>query len=297
MSHFQTLDVFTEQPFGGNPLAVFTDARSIPENSYQSIAREMNLSETVFVLPPDDPQCKYRFRIFTPVRELDFAGHPVVGSACALAAEQTQEQISFKVQLNAGITTIDLARKGHFWKARFQVPRLPESGPAAPSVEILEKALGLKSGDIHLGTSPIAFSCGAPILFLELASRDALSRCKIDLSLYEMHLANYWAPEVMPFVIEGQEIHCRMFAPALGIPEDPATGGAAAAITGFLIHKFHHELPQEGDWPWRIHQGYEMGRPSLIELTMNMKQGKLNGIQIAGHSVPMSRGQILAFDS
>ncbi|MBR33099.1 MAG: hypothetical protein CMN77_17505 [Spirochaetaceae bacterium] len=290
MYSFETLDVFTTVPFGGNPLAVFPEAERIPENLYQRIAREMNLSETVFVLPGDDASHQYRFRIFTPARELDFAGHPVVGTACALAARQDAKDFSFQARLNVGIASIDVHKEGSLWKASFQVPSMPQAGPPPPEKELLAQCLSLELADL-ISQDPEAYSCGAPFLFVELASKEALSRCRLDLPLCEEHLINYWAPEIMPFFVEGTNIHSRMFAPRLGISEDPATGGAAAALAGYLFRKFKSEI-SESRWNWQIHQGYDMGRPSLIEMQMQIEKETLKGIRITGSSVPMLSGHL-----
>lgn len=291
MYEYEILDVFTEKKFGGNPLAVFPAATEIPDSLYQSIAREINLSETVFVLPAEDSSANFRFRIFTPVRELDFAGHPVVGTACALAARQSENPYSFVAQLNVGLARMDVRMQHTVWEATFQVPRMPEQGPPPPSPENLSRALNLAEDEI-LRTG--AYSCGAPILFLELASRDALSRAKLDLALFQEFLQGYWAQEIMPFFREEYRIHARMFAPALGIPEDPATGGAAAALAGYLNdNAIEDEAKANRTLSWEIHQGHDMGRPSLIELEFSVENREVKRIQLTGKSVPIARGSFL----
>ncbi|MCB1139349.1 MAG: PhzF family phenazine biosynthesis protein [Leptospiraceae bacterium] len=285
MFAFRTLDVFTQQPFGGNPLCVFPEARNIPESLYLSIAREMNLSETVFILPGDTP-AEYTLRIFTPARELAFAGHPVVGSAAALAELlDLRDSGNLLFHLPAGEVPVTVRKDGTLWWASFGLPRIPEEGPPPPSVAALAEMLGI--GEELMKPDCAGFSAGTPFLLAPLQSRKALSLCKMQLQKFETTLASYWAREIMPFFQEGQTIHARMFAPGLGIAEDPATGGAVAALAGWLARE-----SADGIHHYTVFQGEDMGRPSRIDLDFESRNGRIQSAQISGTSVPMGQGSL-----
>lgn len=264
---------------------MFPEARNIPEKHFQPIAREMNLSETVFVLPGKN-HADYILRIFTPARELAFAGHPIVGTAAALAdILDFSESGSLIFQVPAGDVPVTLRRDDDLWWAGFDLPRRPEEGPPPSPGAALAEALGLEEG--MLGTDFAGFSAGTPFLLIPLRSREALSHCRIQMQAFEATLASYWAPEIMPFFQEGTTIHARMFAPRLGIAEDPATGGAAAALCGWLARK-----AKDGKHQYTMYQGQDMGRPSRIDLEFECKNGSVVSAQISGASVPMSRGSL-----
>ena len=288
---FLTLDVFTSQPFGGNPLGVFPKADGLDTPTMQAIAAELNLSETVFITSPDDGSPP-RLRIFTPKTELPFAGHPTVGAATVIADRTGRiGKGEFSIETTAGQARAEVQRREDgLLEASVIAPRLPASGPA-PGSDEAAAVLGLNEDQII--APPIAFEAGVPITFVRLASREALSKARIDTAIWNEVFRNAWAPQVYPFFMadwqNGREIHARLFAPGVGIPEDPATGAAAVALAGVL-----HELQRPADRTvsWLIRQGEDMGRPSRIALSATEEDGRLVSVSIGGPVVPMTRGTL-----
>ncbi|MFN0040295.1 MAG: PhzF family phenazine biosynthesis protein [Burkholderiales bacterium] len=293
---FHTLDVFTETLFGGNPLAVVLDADALSGAQMQRIAAEFNLSETVFVLKPAKAGAKRRrLRIFTPQAELPFAGHPTVGTSYLLAALKYVEvsQMDPVMVLEEGVG--DVAVTVNFSKdvpvsTRMSVPRMPERGPEPPPRKSLAAMLSLADDDLL--PAPAAWSCGVPFLFLPVRDRVALARVRLRMDLWEELLSGWWARSVFPFtpdtISDDTRIHARAFAPALGIPEDPATGGAVSALAGFL----HDRAPDSSCRRWLIEQGFDMGRPSHIELESDFADGRITGVRVGGTSVLVAEGWI-----
>jgi trans-2,3-dihydro-3-hydroxyanthranilate isomerase len=294
---FLTADVFTDRPFGGNPLAVFPEGRGISGETMQRIARELNLSETVFVLPPDDPGYTRRLRIFTPGMELPFAGHPTVGTALILAWKGeiplTGEETRIVFEEGVGPVPVTLrSAGGEAIFAQLSAAQLPEFGPPPPSAAELAEILALETGDVLTGEdSPQGVSCGVPFLFIPLQNRDALRRARLRPDRWEALLAGTWAPHVFIFArgpeLPGSDVRVRMFAPAMGISEDPATGAAAAAFGGYLAIRAPE---RDGTLRWRIEQGFEMGRPSLLDLEVDKKDGAITAVRVGGGAVLMSEG-------
>lgn len=289
---YLTCDVFTDCRFGGNQLAVLPDAVGLDEADMQRLAAEFNYSETTFVLPPEDPKNLAKVRIFTPSAEMPFAGHPTVGTALVLYwLGRTPPGGSFVFEEQAGPVPVQLieAPDGRI-EAEFTAPVAPSH---APPIEVgpVVAALGLAPRDIVTGDGlPCVASCGAPFLLVELASRDALARAALR-GLEEL------PPEavvgVFLFTREGNavdaDLHARMFAPGHGVPEDPATGSAAAALAGFLGGRAGL---CDGWHGWRIAQGVEMGRPSLIVARVRREGGAAVQVSIAGGAVPVAEGTI-----
>lgn len=292
---YLTADVFTDRPFGGNPLAVFPDARGLSPQRMQQVARELNLSETVFVLPPEEPGHTRRLRIFTPGVELPFAGHPTVGTALILAwlGEVPLAGEETRIVFEEGVGPVPVtirAAEGKAVFAQLSAAQLPESGPA-PAVADLAEMLGLDSHDILTGDeAPQAVSCGVPFLYIPLRDRDALRRARLRLDRWESLLASSWAPHVYVFTRDHElpetDYRVRMFAPAMGIPEDPATGAAAAAFGGYLGSR----ASEDGTLRWALEQGFEMGRPSLLHLEVDRTGGEITAVRVGGGSVLMSDG-------
>lgn len=294
---FHTADVFTESAFGGNQLAVFPEAEGLAVRRMQQVARELNLSETVFVRPPKDPAHHFDLRIFTPRMEVPFAGHPTIGSALVLASIgaielRTDETV---VVLGEGVGAVEVRIRSEFGQpkdARFTAAMLPEFGPPPPSPEALARMLSLEPADLLLETRPpVAVSCGLPFLFIPLRSLAAVSRAQLRLQDWQELLAAYWAPHVYLFAPEaelaGCDIHARMFAPACGVPEDPATGSAAAALAGLLAVR----SPEiDGTLRWVIEQGLEIGRPSIIEVEADKAKGEVVAVRVGGSAVMVSEG-------
>jgi trans-2,3-dihydro-3-hydroxyanthranilate isomerase len=295
---FLTLDVFTDRLYGGNPLAVFPDARGLTTDEMQRIAREFNLSETVFVLPPRDPANSRQLRIFTPANELPFAGHPTIGAAHALAALGHLDTCAyaateFRFEEGVGVIPVTLRMaQSHPVYAELRVAQLPVERAAPASGAAIAAMLGLEPGALAPGEAPSMLSCGLPFLFVEVRDRAALGRTRLDPVQWQALLAGAWAREVFVYCRDGDPRvgHARMFAPGLGVSEDPATGSAVAALAGRLARL---EPARDDTQHWRIHQGQDMGRPSLIELRFTTRAGALTRVSVGGNAVLVSRGRLL----
>ena len=266
---FVTLDVFTNQRFGGNPLAVFTDARGLSDTEMQALAREMNLSETTFVLPPDDPANTARVRIFTPATEMPFAGHPNVGTGYVVASEQGGDPLRFEEI--AGLVEVRVARgaDGTVGDVTIAAPQPLTLGTEFTPVQIAGAA-GLEPWDIVTENHrPIVASVGNPFAVMEVAPA-ALTRAAPDSAA--MARANGIAPElegrfrVYLYARDGGTLRARMFGGGLGVKEDAATGSAAAPLAALLLH-----LSGADRAAYDIVQGVEMGRPSLLRTTAARK--------------------------
>lgn len=297
---FYTADVFSDRIFGGNPLAVFPQATGLTPQQMQKIAAEFNLSETAFVFPAETPPGTRRLRIFTPVKELPFAGHPTIGSACVLAAigaiPQQGEAAAIALEEGVGLVPVTIrAEAGKPIQAEFTAPQLPEFGPEAPGISELAAILSLEPADLLDGDlSPQAVSCGVPYLFVPLRDRAALGRVRLQPERWQQRLAHYWAPSLYVFTpavgdSEGN-FRARMFAPALGIAEDPATGSAVAALAGYLAVR---EGQASGTLNWEIQQGWEMGRPSQLYLAAQKQDGEILAVRVGGFSVLVSEGTMV----
>ncbi len=300
MKHrFVTCDIFTSRVFGGNPLAVFPDAREIPEESLQQIAREFNLSETVFILPPADSSHTRRLRIFTPAAELPFAGHPTVGAAFVLATlgEIELDGPETRVVFEEGVGPVPVvirARDGKPTFTQLTTAVHPEIGPPAPGRSILADILSLEPSDILGGmTAPQAVSCGLPFLIVPLKDRDAVRRAKVRLDHWESSLRMYWAPSIMVFArdpeLEGSDIRARVFVPGLAVPEDPATGSAAAALGAYLGAR---DTSGATELHYVVEQGFEMGRPSILVIDVEKADGNVTSVRVGGEAVMVSEGEI-----
>ena len=295
---YLTADVFTDTIFGGNQLAIFPDARGIAEEHLLPIAREFNYSETTFVYPPRDPANTRRVRIFTPGGEVPFAGHPTVGTAHALAATgeiplETRGDVRIVLEEEVGPVPVRIRAEGGVPVfAQLSVAKLPEIGPPPPPRAFLADILGLENEDL-LGAEwlPQAVSCGLPFLFVPLRSRAAVARARINLAQWEKHLANAWASMIFLFAREaerqGSDIRARMFAPGISVPEDPATGSACAALGGYLAAR---DDRQDGLLRWVVEQGFEMGRPSILEIEVDRSAGEVTGIRVGGSTVMVCEG-------
>jgi trans-2,3-dihydro-3-hydroxyanthranilate isomerase len=294
---FQTLDVFTETALAGNPLAVVFDADGLDDARMQALAAEFNLSETVFVFEPRNAINTARVRIFTPKRELPFAGHPTVGTAALIAHQRARDLLvtqDLRIVLEEEIGDVICSarhRKGKALAAYFDLPRLPKRlGGKPPSKAEIAAGLGLEPKDIGFGAhEPSLFSAGAPFLFVPVRSLDAVRRAEPG----AMPWATKDGPGTYLYASEvahvGSTYHARMFAPAWGVMEDPATGSAAAAFAG-AVHAF--DRPTDGEHTLTIEQGFEMGRPSLIVLGLTIEEGALTEATIGGSVVLVSSGSL-----
>jgi trans-2,3-dihydro-3-hydroxyanthranilate isomerase len=291
---FFTLDVFTDRRFTGNPLAVVLEPDGLDADTMQAVAREFGHPETVFVLPPAEKAHRARVRIFTPTRELAFAGHPTVGTAVLLGQlDGGRERRAIVLEEGIGPVTcrveaIDDVRG----QAEFDVPTLPSESGAPPSDAAIAAALGLDAGDIGFGAfKPARWSAGNPFVFVPLRGLDAIRRCRPDAARFDAALGSPAYVFCGETVDTGHDYHARMFAPQLGIAEDPATGSAAAAFAG-VIAAF--AKPVDGAHEVTVAQGYEMGRPSLVEIGLVMRDGKLQSATVGGDAVIVTEGTIEA---
>jgi trans-2,3-dihydro-3-hydroxyanthranilate isomerase len=297
---YAILDVFADRPLAGNPLAVVLDSAGLDEARMQAIAREFNLSETVFVLPPGNSVHSAAIRIFTPGTELPFAGHPTVGTAVIVARETLRGATSEDGETDAVIVLEEKvgpvrcgvklrAGKGH---AVFDVPRLPkETGPAG-SVEDIAAALGLIPAEIGFENhAPTRYDAGVPFAFVPVRDLRTIGRIVPQPSLFAAAFAG--DGNVFAYTREtegiGHHFHARMFAPGFGLAEDPATGAAVAALPG-VIGRF--DAMPAGTRRYTIEQGFEMGRPSLIGLEIDTEHGRLAATRISGDAVIVGEGVI-----
>ncbi len=287
--HYVTCDVFTDRQFSGNQLAVLTDARGIDEATMQSIAREFNFSETTFVTPPADARHTARVRIFTPRRELPFAGHPTVGTAFVLASLQPTAS-DLVLEENVGPIPVHIERDGgRIVRCTFTTARLPERIEArAPPRAALADMLQLDAADIAAPGE--VWSCGVPYLMIPLASANSLLRAQLDLTRWRDTLSGFVAHEVYPIAqIDESTLQVRMFAPGAGVAEDPATGSAAAALAGWLVRQ---APDRSGTRRWTVLQGEAVGRPSRIELEADVRDGAVRAVRVGGASVMVSEGTL-----
>jgi len=293
---FFTLDVFADSPLAGNPLAVVLDAEGLDTALMQRIAREFNLSETVFVLPPENPHHRARIRIFTPGMEMPFAGHPTVGTALLLATLDhpgATGDFVFGLEENIGVVPCAVSLTGRPY-ARFNVPRLPTRQGEPKGGALLASALGLNVNDLGFDNhEPVLYGAGFPFCFVPVVDLEAIRRIQPNNGVWGDAVGTDGLDAVFAYtrqsVHTGNAFHARMFSPNDGIPEDPATGSAVAALAGVIAH---FDRPANGEHAYRVEQGYEMGRPSLIDLTMTIQHGALAAATIGGHAVIVSEGRL-----
>ncbi len=292
-------DVFTEQTLTGNPLGIVLDCDGLDSAAMQSIAREFNLSETVFVLPPDNPVHRARIRIFTPAYEMPFAGHPTVGSAVALSELSPDDGAAgmFVLEEQIGPIRCAVTRDAGATFAEFDLAQLPEQLALSTDAAALAVALGLDPQDIGFENHrPGLWSAGVPYVTVPVASPEAAARISFDnqawLALAPMRpngaVASAYVYRRGP---GGADFHVRMFVAGNPSYEDPATGSAAAAFAG-VIH--HYDAPVEGLSRYWIEQGVEMGRPSQIRLEIEIRGSALTKARIGGHAVKVAEGTLFA---
>jgi trans-2,3-dihydro-3-hydroxyanthranilate isomerase len=296
---YHILDVFTDKRFGGNPLAVVLEADALDGARMQTIAREFNLSETIFVLKPQNRAHTARVRIFTPMAELPFAGHPTVGVAALLGELRTPAANDNGAESDALIVleeTIGIVRVGVRMRpgtaayAEFDAPKLPEESGTVPATDRLAAALGLISAEIGFENHrPTRYSAGNAFAFVPVASLAAIEKARVQSSHWEAVKGQGAFLYCRQTVHTTSAFHARMFAPDNGIGEDPATGSAAAAFAG-VVHRFD-ALP-DGAHKRILEQGFEMGRPSLIALSLEIAAGKLATVRVGGHAVRVAEGKI-----
>lgn len=297
--HFVQADVFTNQPFGGNPLAVFTDARGLTPAEMQALAREMNYSESTFVLPAEIAGAAKRVRIFTPAIEMPIAGHPTVGTALVLAQRGeiplTGDLTPATLQLNIGPVAVEIESQAGQPQFVWMTHRAPEFGPVRPDRDRVAAALHVSVDDLQAQWPLQVVSTGVPFLFVPLRSLDAIGRCRVNASALQQLFENEAPVMVYMFTTEtttsAAQLHARMFAPHVaGIPEDPATGVASAPMGAYAAR--YQVLPRQPHMRFVIEQGVEMGRPSQIHLDVRTEGEAITGLRIGGQSVIVGEGEI-----
>jgi trans-2,3-dihydro-3-hydroxyanthranilate isomerase len=288
---FHTLDVFTDTKLAGNPLAVVLDCDGLDDAAMQKIAREFNLSETVFCFAPRDPTHTAALRIFTPSAELSFAGHPTIGTAVLLAKLQAPDLLAREdlgLVLEEKIGPVSCAvrhRRGEAAHARFDVPVLAAPCGAPPPNAELAHQLGLEADEIGYGShQPCCVSASRPITFVPLVSLAALGRARLRASNDEPMMYYLYTPQVGT---APPSFRTRMLSVGLGVPEDPATGSAAAAFPTAWLRA---EPLTDGSHDCLLYQGVEMGRPSRIGLAFSVENGTLRSAVIGGHAVMLAEG-------
>jgi trans-2,3-dihydro-3-hydroxyanthranilate isomerase len=293
---FETVDVFTPTRFGGNQLAVLTDARGLDTAAMQKIAAEFGYAESTFVLPPRDPAHTANVRIFTPAREMPFAGHPNVGTAFVLGAKAevfgkpVGDTLLFEE--GAGLVSVEIVRvSGQVSNALVTAPQpLKRLGDA--EAKTIAACLGLELEDISTAVHPpTVVSVGMPFVFVEVRDSAGVVRAHPDPAQFRAHFPVHGSDGVMVYARTGPStVHARMFAPNLGVGEDAATGSAGAALTALRA-----ALDPAADLTLKldIHQGAEMGRPSLMKGEAVKQGGQVTAARIGGPCVAVMKGRIL----
>jgi trans-2,3-dihydro-3-hydroxyanthranilate isomerase len=296
---FHTLDVFTNRRFGGNPLAVVMDADALSTEQMQTITREFNLSETIFVMKPKDPANTAGVRIFFPGGEMPFAGHPTVGCAVLLAEMKYKPGCSFETTIRleevAGLVPVKVSRIGDVPHAQFTAPVVPFAVDVSlPPLDAIARAVNLSADDLGFEAHAPNLLQGGPRFFhVPVNSRAALARAQA--------IEPHWSALIGPLGTDGIYLYtrggdgaktsfrARMFAPTGGIPEDPATGSATALLAAQLLTA---ESLKDGKHRWQLVQGYEMGRPSDLSLEADVADGKLTAVRVGGQAVRVMDGTL-----
>ena len=305
---FVQLDVFTQQPFAGNALAVFPEAEGLTDEQMMKIAREMNLSESVFVLPPRDDNTLRRLRIFTPAREIPFAGHPIVGTWNGLAREGVvplpeggNGWTTIKHEVGIGVLPVDIEFANGMpsqvvmTQGKFEIVGEVDDGNEQAEIA---RALGLAREDLDESLPIQIISTGLSFLAVPVRSISDLGRCKVNAGLLSEIYVRAGGTGCLVFSRETLEIgdsraHARMFAPADNIPEDPATGSACGALGGYLVHHgVSGVVPEDGKFKFVIEQGDFIHRPSRIHLEVKGDKGSIEQVRVGGYSVVVAKGEV-----
>jgi trans-2,3-dihydro-3-hydroxyanthranilate isomerase len=288
-------DVFTDRRFGGNQLAVLPRAEGLSDRQMQQIAREFNFAESAFVFPAQPPYAR-RVRIFTPTKEVPFAGHPNVGTAFVLASSGELGDIGSGTQVTfeekAGPVVVSIHRReGHGLRCELTAPERLSLGQSLSTLSVAA-AVSLAPDDIVTTTHPPrVVSVGLPFVVVQLRDRAALERARPSMDALEALMAQGVTPDIHLYIHSADEfdLRVRMFAPLDGVPEDPATGSANCALAGLLTHL---APASDGSFHWRIAQGVEMGRPSLLEASAEKRDGNVVATRIGGTCVLVSEGSM-----
>jgi len=289
---FHQVDVFTNRALGGNALAVFPKAKGLKSQLMQALARETNLSETTFITSRDKERRIYTVRIFTPFREVVFAGHPTIGTASLLFAELPDDKPQITLNLQVGHVPVAIDRRGKLPLIYF-TPPLVAAGAIVDDVELLARLCGLKADELDLARAPAEIvTFGMSFLITPVKSREIMERVQIDVpTLHELH-RRYGCDLLTVFCLDayqrGSMASTRVFAPLHGVSEDPATGSSASCLAWYL--RDHGLIPDCGAHWLKLDQGYSVARPSLIQLRANQQANGAIEVSIGGHVVPIARG-------
>ena len=286
---FMILDVFSDTAFGGNQLAVLTDARGLTTKAMQTITREFDFPETTFVLPASEPDNARRVRIFTPGAELPFAGHPTIGTACALVMAGKWPAGEVVLEEGVGPVPVMTENVGGAYSGRLRLTQAPEVSDLVPAAADVAAAVSLKPEEI---LQVFCAGMGPRFTFVQVGSRETVDRSQLDQQQWRQRLADAWGAQVYVFagdLEDGSEIYARMYAPGFGVPEDPATGSAAAAIVGAAATSAG---TRDGQFRLNIVQGVSMGRPSFLSASARFDGGALSSIEVGGSCVLVAEGTI-----
>jgi trans-2,3-dihydro-3-hydroxyanthranilate isomerase len=293
------LDVFTDRLFGGNQLAVFTDGRGLSAETMQAIAKEMNFSETTFVLPAEAPATDFRVRIFTPDEELPMAGHPTVGTTFALARAGVIDPGRDRVVLGLGIgpTPVSLVWREQELCFVWMTQLPPQFGNPIADPAGAAAALRLSGAAVAATGLPVqAVSSGLPFLLVPLTTRRAVDSAAVDVTAYDSFIRAAKMDELPIFLFSTEKtgdkatVYSRMFAPGMGIAEDPATGSACGPLGGYLVR--HKVIPPDKAAAILNLQGVKMGRPSYIHISVGVEDGDINNVRVGGEAVVAGEGTL-----
>jgi trans-2,3-dihydro-3-hydroxyanthranilate isomerase len=282
-------DVFTDRRFGGNQLAVFPEAEGLPTQTMQQIAREIGFAETTFVTGPERQDADVRMRIFTPGVEMPMAGHPVVGSTFALARDGAiaRGRRDWVFGLNIGHTPVELEWRGESLGFVWMTQRLPEFGPRFDDLSTVARAIGVREDDIRQTGLPIEqVSCGVPFVLVPLTTRAAVDRAQPDARL--LNFEAYLFTTDREGASDPATAYSRMFAPGLGVAEDPATGSASGPLGAYLVK--HGVVRREQAGAMLNLQGARMGRPSWIHISIELANGDTSRVRVGGTAVFVAEG-------
>ena len=298
---FHTLDVFTTRKFAGNPLAVVLGADHLSTQQMQTITKEFNLSETAFVMKPENPANTAKVRIFFPGGEMPFAGHPTLGTAILLAELNNKPgctiSTEIRLELKAGLTPVKVTRIAELCSGVFTAPVIPfHVNAKLPSYEQTAQAMNLSASDIGFDDHTITSIEGGPrFFFVPVKTRAALEKSQVREPFWSELLKPLGNTVDAAYIYTrggdgpGASFRARMYSPGGGIPEDPATGSATALLSAQLLSA---EKLNDGTHHWQLEQGYEMGRPSDLRLEADVKAAKLTAVRVGGSAINVMNGEI-----
>ena len=291
------VDVFTDRAFGGNPLAVFPHGQGLDGAQMQALANELHLSETTFVLPPRQAGHDFQVRIFTPLAELPMAGHPTIGTSFVLARERliALGEGTTRITLEEGVGPIPVsiqAQSGTISQIEMQQP-LPEFGQCIEQREVMADMLSLPIDELDEALPIQIVSCGIPFLYVPVKSIATMKDIRLKSEVYDREVSNRNLTGVFVFTRGGEEpdstVHSRMFAPSVGVPEDPATGAASGPLGCYLV-RYGLVEAENGIASVNSEQGIEMGRPSFVRIRIEQRGDEITRVYVGGECHFMGEG-------